>query len=343
MFKLKQEYIYQLIALAIYYISMLFNIDHQEIEYSGSPFDYLGLALYHGVLFGFVNYVLTPRYFSKKKILVFVFLLLLTITVFTIVEEKVIEQILFSGIRGKDPLSILDLYYFIAEIGLALMVFIVIKLLFDNFENQKKIAAVEKNSLQNELKFLRSQIQPHVLFNSLNNLYEYTLSKSDKAPELVLQLSKVLRYVLYETDKECIPLKKEINFIREYISLQETQLESRGKVHLKIEWNNAKDDLQIAPFVMIPFIENAFKHSLDSKESDIEIFITLKIEGTKLNLFVSNTYEHYSKTETKLTESGIGLKNVKKRLELLYSENNILTIKDLGSVYEINLALNLEE
>lgn len=338
---MKQEYIYQLIALAIYFVSMLFSIDHNRLEFEGQPFDFLGLALYHGLLFIFVNYVLIPKFFNKKKLLIFLFLLFASVAVFTIIEETVIEQLLFNKSRGNDPLDILDLYFFIGEVGIPLLVFIIIKLLFDSIENQKRLANIEKNSLQNELKFLRSQIQPHVLFNSLNNLYEYTLAKSEMAPDLVLQLSKVLRYVLYETDREYIQLKKEIQFLEDYIGLQKTQLENRGKVDFNLEWKDSEEELLIAPFVLIPFIENSFKHSLNSQENGIAIRIDIKIQEHRLEMVVSNTYEHFSKTATDLTESGIGLKNVKKRLNLLYPTKHSLEITKKNANYIVKLVLTL--
>ena len=145
------------------------------------------------------------------------------------------------------------------------MAFASIKIVSDNIANQKRIEQIEKDSLTNELKFLKSQIQPHILFNSLNNLYEYTLSKSDKAPDLVLQLSNVLRYVLYETTAEHIALSKELHFVKEYIALQEIQLEGRGQIDFNLEHQKPLDQLIISPFLMIPFIENCFKHSFRDK------------------------------------------------------------------------------
>ncbi len=338
---MKKEYLYQLIALGVYFISMLFEVHHGEVEYLGQPFHFFLLTLYHAMLFGVVNYILVPKFFHKKKIPVFFILSLATVALFALLEELVVERVLFSGSRGKDALDVFDIYYFIGEVGIALLSFIIIKLLFNYFEYQKKLISIERDSLQNELKFLRSQIQPHVLFNSLNNLYEYTLSKSDKAPELVLQLSKVLRYLLYETDKELILLRKEVQFLEEYIALQTTQLENRGKVDLRIEWDKSHETLFIAPFILIPFIENSFKHSLKSKENGIEINITIKIKEQTFELFVSNTYEHYPRTEADLTKSGIGLKNVKKRLNLLYPENHTLNVTEDKLVYSVHLLLNL--
>lgn len=338
---MKKEYLYQLIVLGVYFISMLFEVYRGEIEYLGKPFHFFLLTLYHGVLFGVVNYILIPKFFHKKKIPVFLILLITSIALFAVFEEIVVERVLFSGSRGKDALDIFDIYYFVGEVGIALLSFILIKLLFNYFEYQKKLISIERDSLQNELKFLRSQIQPHVLFNSLNNLYEYTLSKSDKAPELVLQLSKVLRYLLYETDREHILLRKEVQFLEEYIALQTTQLENRGNVDLIIDWNNSQEELFIAPFILIPFIENSFKHSLKSKENGIEINITIRIKEQIFELFVSNTYEYYPRNEADLTKSGIGLKNVKKRLNLLYPENYTLNITEDNQTHRVYLLLNL--
>jgi len=175
----------------------------------------------------------------------------------------------------------------------------------------------------------------------LNNLYEYTITKSDKAPDLVLQLSKVLRYVLYETDRDYIQLEKEIQFLHQYIALQKAQLESRGHVDFNLKRKDSEDELLIAPFILMPFIENSFKHSLNSQENGIAIQIDITIEGHKLEMLVSNTYEQYSKMETDLTESGIGLKNVKKRLELMYPKNHSLEIDKSNTNYIVRLFLTL--
>ena len=140
----------------------------------------------------------------------------------------------------------------------------------------------DRDSLSNELKFLKSQIQPHILFNSLNSLYDYTLSKSDKAPELVLQLSSVLRYVLYDTTENLVPLTTELNFIEDYISLQKMQLEGRGTIEFSIKKNSTSETLKIAPFLLIPFIENSFKHSLSSKERAIIIKVQIDIQDLSL-------------------------------------------------------------
>ncbi len=229
------------------------------------------------------------------------------------------------------------------EISVPMLIFSLTRIVFDNFQSQKRAANAEKQNLQTELRFLRSQIQPHILFNSLNSLYDFTVRKSDKAPQLVLELSKVLRYVLYEGDRELIFVDKELQFIREYVALQEVQLENRGIVNLTIDDKMANKELMIAPFLLIPFIENSFKHSLRSKENGIEININILLKQNKLKLRVENTFDAINYDQYNLMESGIGLENVKKRLEILYENQFELNITESENNYLVELSINIKK
>ena len=186
-----------------------------------------------------------------------------------------------------------------------------------NYVNRKEKEAIQLKSehLDTEMKFLRSQINPHFLFNSINNIYTLTVIKSDEAPENLLKLSGMLRYMLYECNADKVALKKEIEYVQNYIDL----MKLKGK-DLNVETAIAQNlpNLTIAPLILIPFIENAFKHS---KIEDVEnnwIKIKLEIIDSKLFFEVSNSVpeSHFSKDKV----GGIGLKNVKRRLEIIYPE-----------------------
>ena len=336
---MKKEWIVQAIALLLHYIDTIKEVSHEGLEFTDQPgIDFLFL-LYHLSLFLIVNYILIPQLFDKKKFFQFFFCLISLLIVYGVLEETVVEQILDPSGRGTNTLTWQSLYWFIQENIVPLLAFMSIKFVFDNFERQRKLEQIERDSLTNELKFLKSQIQPHILFNSLNNLYDYTLSKSDKAPELVLELSNVLRYVLYETSSTLVLLSKEINFIEDYIALQKMQLEGRGDIHFSVNNQTTKETLKIAPFLLIPFIENSFKHSLKSIEKGILISIQINIQDQAIQLLVENNFEDCSYKFEDLLAKGIGLKNVQKRLELLYPNRHNLRVEQTTRLYMVSLEI----
>lgn len=334
---MKKEWIFQIIVLLLHYFDTIKEVSHEGVEFSDTMGVDFVFLLYHATLFLIVNYVLIPQLFNKNKVVLFFIALFSLLVIYGIVEETVVERILDPEGRGVDELKWQSIYWFIQEIIVPLLAFMSIKFVFDSFERQQKIEQIERDSLTNELKFLKSQIQPHILFNSLNSLYDYTLSKSDKAPELVLQLSSVLRYVLYETSEVVVPISKELSFIEDYIALQQMQLEGRGEIECTITKDPLMEVLTVAPFLLIPFIENSFKHSLKSKERGIKIKIA--IQENRIHLLVENNFEHIALPSEDLMAKGIGLKNVQKRLALLYPDKHELKIEKTDTFYKVQFWL----
>lgn len=210
-----------------------------------------------------------------------------------------------------------------------------------SYVNRKEKEAVQlKNeNLDTEMKFLRSQINPHFLFNSINNIYTLTVIKSDAAPENLLKLSGMLRYMLYECNADKVPLKKEIDYIRNYIDLMMLK-DSKG---LNVTTDIEKDtsNLKIAPLLLIPFIENAFKHSKIEDTEKSWIKIKLKTDGKHLFFESLNNIPegHFAKDKA----GGIGLKNVKRRLEIIYPEKHQLIIDTSDKqTFKVNLEIELE-
>ncbi|MEZ4921346.1 MAG: histidine kinase, partial [Saprospiraceae bacterium] len=188
-----------------------------------------------------------------------------------------------------------------------------------------------------ELMFLKSQTNPHFLFNALNNIYTLTVLKSDQAPDNLLKLSGMLRYMLYECKSERVPLEKELEYIKNFTDLYLLK-DSRG-LNVKTQLDTSRPELPISPMLLIPFVENAFKHS---KIEDIEhgwITIDLTTKDDTLQFVVAN-----SKPETagsKDQQGGIGLQNVQRQLELLYPENHALEILDESDRYQVTLKIKL--
>lgn len=338
---MKKEWIFLLLVLVMHYIDTIKEVTREGIRFTNEPWIDFGFLVYHITLYFLVLFVLIPKLFYKSRILLFLISLFGLLVIYAVVEETVVEQILDPIGRGQDPFRWQSIYWFIQENIVPLLALMTTKFVFDNFERQRKLEQIEKDSLSNELKFLKSQIQPHILFNSLNSLYHYTLSKSDKAPELVLQLSNVLRYVLYETTDKLVPLVKELDFIRDYVALQKMQLEGRGKIQFRVNPSKEIPSLKIAPFLLIPFIENSFKHSLRSKERGINIQIQIEVYQNTIHLLVENNFEKWHFHSKELTTKGIGLKNVQKRLTLLYPNQYQLEITEKGDLYNVQLSLQL--
>ena len=288
-----------------------------------------------------MNQVLIERYFFTRRYLFFVLSLFAFLSVYGVIEEGILEKILTPRSRGRDPVNWRNVLMYWGEMSVPLLAFIAVKLMRANFEKEKRLEQIEKDNLTNELKLLKSQIQPHVLFNSLNNLYNFTLKKSDDAPELVLKLSNVLRYITYETAVEKVSLEKELAFITDYVDLQRMQYTGRGQIDFAVQKQLVNTDLKIAPFVLIPFIENSFKHSFGTKIRAVEVAISILLQGDKLTLSVLNNYEPRPTDERELTVGGIGLQNVQQRLELLYPQRYQLDIQEVNDRYEVNLQINL--
>ncbi|TNE58125.1 MAG: histidine kinase [Bacteroidetes bacterium] len=206
-----------------------------------------------------------------------------------------------------------------------------------SFANRKEKEATEFRSekLEAELKFLKSQINPHFLFNALNNIYTLTVIKSDKAPENLLKLSGMLRYMLYDCKADQVPLGKEIEYLRHFIDLHLLK-DSRG-LNVDVQLDESRPNRTIAPMLFIPFVENAFKHSKVEDREKGWIRIRLQTTDEHLVFEVENSVpeQQFTKDEA----GGIGLNNVRRQLELLYPDRHELDIEPGPEVYKIRLKL----
>lgn len=196
-----------------------------------------------------------------------------------------------------------------------------------------------KEKIETELNFLKSQINPHFLFNTLNNIYSLARKKSDTTADVVLKLSKLLRFVLYETQNKKITIDREIQFLNDYIELEKIRYDER----LKVDFNYSADDFnsQIAPLLLVPFVENAFKHGVSETVSKAFVTIDLKIENGILDFSIINSIEN-DLNRNQLDNEGIGLRNLKRQLEILYPTFKLEAASD-SAVYKAKLILDLNE
>lgn len=204
-------------------------------------------------------------------------------------------------------------------------------------ESQRKAKILENEKLQSELKYLRSQVSPHFLFNTLNHIYGLSLENSKKVSKLILKLSDFLSFSLYESEQPFIPLQKEISLMNDFIALEKSRFDDR--VEISIALPKEKDVTgSIPPLILVPFVENAFKHSLKDKSKKVFIGIKLDVVDDVLNFSVRNSKDNEAHTSNS-NNNGLGLLNIKKRLDIVYGKNYDLKIDNLQNEYFVNLKI----
>jgi two-component system LytT family sensor kinase len=205
-------------------------------------------------------------------------------------------------------------------------------------KREKEASELRSENLNSELKFLKSQINPHFLFNALNNIYSLSVIGSQKTPDNILKLSDMLRYIIYDCNADRVPLEKELNYIMNYIDLQKLKDDQLGSI--ETDFTNADDPCMIAPMIFIPFIGNAFKHS---KVEDPSVgWIRMKIENIADSLFFEVVNSLPKKSMTKDKVGGVGLENVKRRLQLIYAGKHSLIIESGGDAFRVQLSVSLD-
>jgi len=203
----------------------------------------------------------------------------------------------------------------------------------------KRQQELEKKSLQSELALLKNQINPHFLFNTLNNIDSLIKSNPDRASATLVELSDMMRYMIYDTNVERVPLKQELVYIENYLDLQKMQFSNPNLVSYEVRGNTEK--IAIPPMLFIPFIENAFKHCTN-KEKDNAISFIFDINKGRI-VFEANNIADKNFMISKDKSSGVGLDIVKRRLEILYPERHTLQIKEDNNLFCVLLEIKLHD
>ena len=295
---------------------------------------------------------LVPKYFLQDKKFTYVIIVIGLILATHYITNFIEESYLFDPIQdekfrdamksmtGKDenfrpPMKAFGFFnHFISSVllsGFAIGLGVMEKLK----QNEKKQKELEKEKLNSELAFLKNQISPHFFFNTLNNIYSLIGIDGPTAQDSVLKLSKLMRYLLYESEHGETMISSEIDFMNNYIDLMKLRLSSR--VELKIDFPKEFSDFSIPPLLFVPFIENAFKHGINSRDRSF-INISMKIDNDEISFNAENSIGKSSKTGD-LQHSGIGLENVRKRLGLLFPENYKLNIEQDESIFRVDLSI----
>jgi sensor histidine kinase YesM len=298
----------------------------------------------------FTLYVLIDKLLMRKKYGLFLISLLVSMAVFGIVSRMLSYYITYP-LYYPDGLDIPLLFLpkiLIAIFGIYSVVAIVasfhlIRLWYRHYQAAQELLftaqKLERENLEAELKLLKSQINPHFLFNTLNNLYTLTLNSSEKAPETVQKLSQIMSYMLYDSNQVRVPLSKEIEYIENYVALEKIRYAERLDVELHVY--NDVSGITVAPLLILPFVENCFKHGVSRHihHSWIRIYIALREEV--LTIKVGNSKPRDGNQETGHV-SGIGLKNIQRRLELLYKDNYTLKFFDEEEEFLVVLKIALQ-
>tara|TARA_R110002167_G_scaffold108398_7_gene276811 strand:- start:174 stop:1358 length:1185 start_codon:yes stop_codon:yes gene_type:complete len=328
----KKEVVFQILLHIMLFIFFSFDRHNHEIQNF-----HIAYFINYAIGAFIINYVLLPRFFYRKKYLPFFILLILVIAYVILIEEFILEKIYFASSRGQ---GFPGLFYTLLEVMPLITILCGFKFAWDAMKKQREVDMLSAMVKESELQYLKSQINPHFLFNNLNNLYSYAIEMSPKTPSIILELSSVLRYMLYDCKEDFVSLTKEIAHLKNFTQLSELQIENRGKVTFQTK--NIGTGFQIAPLILSVFVENAFKHSTASQSEGIAIDISIAVTDAGLLLFECvNSFRPTTNTDD--LSNGIGLENVKKRLEIIYPNAHNLSISETDTLYSVRLEMQLKQ
>ena len=308
---------------------------HRPAEPDREGFFYVNIftGFFWAGLFYLNAYILTPTLVYKKKYLLYTVTLLVVYC-----SIMLFHGIFFSLLVKARPFSFFRSASFnVTTFFLTIASSIIFRMMQDKSKTDKIAQQKQEENLKSELSFLRSQISPHFVFNVLNNIVALIRLKSDQLEPTVMKLSSLMQYMLYETDEEKVMLQTEAEYLQSYIDLQQQRFGSKVKLNISIEINDK--GYTIEPMLMIPFVENAFKHGVGRIDKP-QIDICLQTKENTLYFTVRNKYNEIN-METKDKTSGIGLMNVKRRLNLLYGNQHKLSITHKDEWFSVSLQLNL--
>jgi len=327
-----KEVIFQIVLHALVFV--FYSIERNQ---TSIPAYKVAFFLNYALAAFFINYFLLPKFYYQKKTIPFFILVVVTLIGVVLIEEFILEKLFFTGDRANTFGGVL---LTLSQVLPTIAMLSGFKFGWDALGKQREVDELKSAVKESELQFLKSQINPHFLFNNLNNLYSYANEQSPKTPEIILELSGLLRYMLYECQEDYVALTKEVEQLENFINLSEMQIEERGKVIFTAQ--NIQSGYQIAPLILVVFIENAFKHSTASQTDNISIEVDVKLlDSGTLEFVCKNSFQPQSNTAS--LSQGIGLENVKKRLELIYPNAHQLNIQNNNNVYEVRLSIDLNK
>ena len=294
----------------------------------------LMIAVYINILF------LIPRFLSRKRFFIYILSVFVTLSLGSffniLLFDKLIDYIL-PGYYFISYYSFFDVCKFFFTLALSATLLKLSKEWFQLIESKQKLVEIEKEKVKIELKALRAQVNPHFLFNSLNVLYSLALKNAEETPETIIKLSDILRYVIYDSNKEKVSIKSEVELINNYLSLQEYRIDKSTNVSFTPD---IQTNIEIAPMLFLPLVENSFKHGV--KGDVTNTFVNIKLKTTaKIAHFEIENNKGSSESPDQNKDGGIGLTNIRKRLSLLYPEKHELLINENEQKFIVSLRIKL--
>lgn len=290
--------------------------------------------------------VFMPYLVYRKRYFLYVITILTTIFLMVLIKFNLTYLLITHNVwpEGPETINKLTFNYSINMMmgELYVITFVTaIKITFDFLKEQKRATDLERTQLETELLFLKSQISPHFFFNTLNNIYSLSVEKSSKTPKIVLKLSELMRYMLYDTKTKKQTLENEILCIQNYLDLERIRNDDRLQVNMSISGDI--HDKEISPIILLTFIENAFKHGVNKNTGPVVIDIKFKIKNDFLYFTITNPMPEITKHKDNFNKSnGIGIENVKKRLELGYNKNDYkLSFKNKKNIFVVKLVIKV--
>jgi sensor histidine kinase YesM len=324
------------LSFFVYQITSFTSFRRHETEF-GQAFTQAGAQVACNMLIAYLNYfIFLPRFLERKK--AGLYLLEFSVPFILVLVLRInLLRYLIDGYTHKERYFYSSLHTVqTAATTLFIVIFVgMLRFAKDWFEFEARKKEIENEKLTAELHFLKEQINPHFLFNTLNNLYYLAFTQSPNTTEVIAKLSQMMRYMIYDSNYPQVPLSKEIEYMQNYISLERLRLNNSIPIDFDIQGDT--DQLRIAPLIFITFLENAFKHGVNNNSPDAWVRVSIRVQGKECIYAVENSRVHnVSATEEK---AGVGLQNVMRRLELSYAGKYELVVTDLPERYGVKLNL----
>lgn len=337
----KTESFIHFILLVLFFIVMESGLGSSldTLEMNQLRMNFISIPL----IFYFNTYFLIPRYLKKKKWLIYFLIVILTSPILDLFRTGFIILILNDSSKSL-PMDFTSVYFgnnsISGGIFLGFLLSFAYRFTKDWLINLSLIEKLKTERSEMKLAFLKSQVDPHFLFNTLNSLYSIALEeKSNTTADSIVKLGTLMRYNLHDSQSEKIPLRKEVEYIQKYIDLQQLRMTEKNTILFDIDISDSEfETANIAPMLLISIIENAFKYGVSPSEKS-EIIISISVKSKRLVLFTKNDIIN---TKTDSESTGIGNKNLKERLELIYPEKYSLEYSEMDENFTAKLTLELE-
>ncbi len=326
------------VYFSFFFYQITFSRRQEEPNYVRSFFDAISHILFIGLV-SYLNYFLwLPRFLKHQKLFKYFFEFIIPFIIIA-TFHLYFKRWLYADFieNGRTFLTSNKFVFQHMAVTLFIVVFVgMLRFVEDWFTLEARKKEIENERLSSELQFLKAQINPHFLFNTLNNLYYLATVNSPNTTEVIEKLSQMMRYMLYESNHPKVSLVKELDYMENYISLEKLRLDNQVPVEFNVVGN--PKTVQIVPLILITFLENAFKHGVSNNFEGSFVKISVEIKDKSILYCVKNSK---LPNDSILEKSGIGLQNVKRRLELIYSEKYKLEQTETDQYYEVSLKIDL--